>query len=186
MASFARSGSKQIRLMKVFQFRKEVRLVPMPSTVDLVTVLMGKPFRRRTLSNPNVTAKYSRSLQLLARLRKDINGQPHTAGKTAFPQEAADIAKYVKSSVSGGTSTPRFTLSNYVNALVGYRGRSTCCGGVRSGQTASWVKLVISGPISSTARHGTCLFEQPACYNPCHRLDLDKRPMPRTPFPGCV
>ncbi|HJS18043.1 MAG TPA: carbohydrate ABC transporter permease [Anaerolineales bacterium] len=87
----------------------------------------GKAIPQADLSNPDVTARYDRSLQLLALLRKDINGQPHLAGNPLpSRQEAADIAKSLKGfSVNGDTSTPRFTLSNYVDALVGYRGRST-------------------------------------------------------------
>src|ERR1043165_4795838 len=39
-------------------------------------------------------------------------------------QEAADIASYLKNG-SSGKSTSRFTISNYVDAMVGYRGTAT-------------------------------------------------------------
>jgi alpha-glucoside transport system permease protein len=83
----------------------------------------GKALPGADLTDPNVIAKYPRSLQLLALLRKDINGQPHM-GDIPLPsaQEAADIASGLK---SGGVTTPRFTISNYVDALVGYRGTRT-------------------------------------------------------------
>ncbi|HXD09731.1 MAG TPA: ABC transporter permease subunit, partial [Anaerolineales bacterium] len=83
----------------------------------------GKALPAADLTDPNVIAKYPRSLQLLALLRKDINGQPHM-GDISLPsaQEAADIASSLK---SGGVTTPRFTISNYVDALVGYRGTRT-------------------------------------------------------------
>jgi len=83
----------------------------------------GKALPAADLTDPNVIAKYPRSLQLLALLRKDINGQPHM-GDIPLPsaQEAADIASGLK---SGGVATPRFTISNYVDALVGYRGTRT-------------------------------------------------------------
>jgi alpha-glucoside transport system permease protein len=80
----------------------------------------GKAIPQADLTNPDLIAKYPRSLQLLAMLRKNINGQPHM-GDTPLPsaQEAADIATYLR---TGGRTTSRFTLSNYVDALVGYRG----------------------------------------------------------------
>ena len=83
----------------------------------------GKALPGADLTDPNVISKYPRSLQLLALLRKDINGQPHM-GNIPLPsaQEAAAIASGLK---SGGVATPRFTISNYVDALVGYRGTRT-------------------------------------------------------------
>jgi alpha-glucoside transport system permease protein len=77
------------------------------------------------LSNPEVASKYPRSLQLLAMLRKDINGQPHM-GDIPLPssQEAADIAVYLKG-LSGTEASSQFSFNNYIDALVGYRGRST-------------------------------------------------------------
>lgn len=83
----------------------------------------GKALPAADLTDPNVISKYPRSLQLLALLRKDINGQPHM-GDIPLPsaQEAADIASDLK---SGGVKAPRFTISNYVDALVGYRGTRT-------------------------------------------------------------
>src|ERR671923_1444012 len=57
----------------------------------------GKALPQADLSNPELIAKYPRSLQLLALLRKDINGQPHM-GDNPLPsaQEAADIATYLR------------------------------------------------------------------------------------------
>ena len=82
----------------------------------------GKKIPQADLTNPALLAKYPRSLQLLAVLRKSFNGQPHM-GNTPIPsaQEAADIASYLQNGSSGKT-TSRFTLSNYVDAIVGYRG----------------------------------------------------------------
>jgi alpha-glucoside transport system permease protein len=80
----------------------------------------GKALPQADLSNPAVIAKFPRSLQLLAMLRQPINGQPHM-GNIPLPsaQEAAQIVTDLK---SGGAKTSRFTISNYVDALVGYRG----------------------------------------------------------------
>jgi len=83
----------------------------------------GKALPQADLTNPELIAKYPRSLQLLAMLRKDINGQPHM-GDIPLPsaQEAADIAVYLR---EGEVTGAGLTFNNYVDALVGYRGRST-------------------------------------------------------------
>jgi alpha-glucoside transport system permease protein len=84
----------------------------------------GKALPQADLTNPEVIAKYPRSLQLLAMLRKDINGQPHM-GDIPLPsaQEAAEIAADLK---QGDTpTTSQFTINNYIDALVGYRGQNT-------------------------------------------------------------
>jgi len=102
----------------------------------------GKALPAADLTDPNVIAKYPRSLQLLALLRKDINGQPHM-GDIPLPsaQEAADIASGLK---SGGVATPRFTISNYVDALVGYRGTRTYAEDCRDNRQATDIHCNIS------------------------------------------
>ena len=83
----------------------------------------GKALPQADLSNPELIAKYPRSLQLLALLRKDINGQPHL-GDNPLPsaQEAAEIATYLREGEQTGS---QFTFNNYIDALVGYRGENT-------------------------------------------------------------
>lgn len=85
----------------------------------------GDELPNADLTNPERVAQFPRSLQLLAALRKEINGQPHM-GDIPLPeaQAAADIVGYLKLK-SGIESQPRFTLSNYIDALVGYRGTTT-------------------------------------------------------------
>ncbi len=80
----------------------------------------GKKIPQANLTDPNLVAKYPRSLQLLALLKQNFNGQPHM-GNVPMPsaQEAADIAAYLQNQ---GQKTSRFTLSNYIDAIVGYRG----------------------------------------------------------------
>jgi alpha-glucoside transport system permease protein len=83
----------------------------------------GKALPQADLSNPEVIAKFPRSLQLLAMLRKPINGQPHMGDHPLpGPQEAADIATFLK---EGEQTRSQFTINNYIDALVGYRGQST-------------------------------------------------------------
>lgn len=83
----------------------------------------GRAIPQADLTNPELIAKYPRSLQLLALLRKDINGQPHM-GDHPLPsaQEAAEIATYLR---QGEQTASQFTLNNYIDALVGYRGQNT-------------------------------------------------------------
>jgi len=84
----------------------------------------GTAIPQADLTNPDVIAKYPRSLQLLALLRKDINGQPHM-GDNPLPsaQEAAEIATYLRE--AGQEAGSQFTFNNYIDALVGYRGNNT-------------------------------------------------------------
>ena len=84
----------------------------------------GTALPQADLTNPDVIAKYPRSLQLLALLRKDINGQPHM-GDNPLPsaQEAAEIATFLRE--SGQEAGAQFSFNNYIDALVGYRGEST-------------------------------------------------------------
>ncbi|HRQ22460.1 MAG TPA: c-type cytochrome, partial [Anaerolineales bacterium] len=85
----------------------------------------GDALPSANLSDPQLVGQFPRSLQLLAALRRDIDGQPHM-GDVPLPevQAAADIAGYLKQ-LSGIESQPRFTFSNYIDALVGYRGTTT-------------------------------------------------------------
>ena len=84
----------------------------------------GNAIPQADLSNPDVIAQYPRSLQLLALLRRDINGQPHM-GDNPLPsaQEAAEIAAFLRE--GGQEAASQFTLNNYIDALVGYRGSNT-------------------------------------------------------------
>ena len=85
----------------------------------------GKKLPAADLTEPQVINKYPRSLQLLAVLRKPINGQPHMGDKPIpTAQQAADIVGYLRT-LAGEQPAQRFTLSNYQDALVGYRGTAT-------------------------------------------------------------
>jgi alpha-glucoside transport system permease protein len=96
----------------------------------------GKQIPAADLTQPAVVQNYSRSFNLIAMLKNNINGQPHM-GATPVPneQQAAAIVSYLRR-ISGIEAPPRFTISNYVDALVGYRGTSTyaadCAAGTQS------------------------------------------------------
>lgn len=102
----------------------------------------GRALPQADLTNPELIARYPRSLQLLAMLRKDINGQPHM-GDTSLPspQEAADIASYLR---QGDVAASNFTFNNYIDALVGYRGRSTYTADCAAGTQPPDIKCNLS------------------------------------------
>jgi len=85
----------------------------------------GKQIAAADLTNPELVQSYRRSFTLIAALKRTINDQPHM-GETPIPDEqaAADIATYLRR-LSGIDAPPRFTLDNYIDALVGYRGNAT-------------------------------------------------------------
>lgn len=85
----------------------------------------GAALAGANLTDPELIRRFPRSLQLLASLNEEINGQPHMQA-TPVPdaQTAANIADYLKR-ISGINVQPRFTLNNYIDSLVGYRGTST-------------------------------------------------------------
>ena len=85
----------------------------------------GKTLAAANLSDAQVVQNYRRSLALLASLKRDIDGQPHM-GTLPVPDEntTADIAAYLRR-ISGIEARPVVTLDNYVDALMGYRGRTS-------------------------------------------------------------
>lgn len=85
----------------------------------------GQAIAEADLTDPELVGQYSRSITLLAMLRKEIDGEPHLKeAPMPEPQEAADILDHLQR-ISGVEARPRFTLSNYVDALMGYRGTNT-------------------------------------------------------------
>ena len=102
----------------------------------------GKALPQADLTNPELIARYPRSLQLLAVLRQDINGQPHM-GDIPLPsaQEAADIAAHLR---EGEVTGSGFTFNNYIDALVGYRGRSTYTADCAAGTQPPDIKCNLS------------------------------------------
>lgn len=88
----------------------------------------GKAIATADLSSSDLLANYPRSNRLLVALRKDINGQPHLLDPVlpSNPNEALDVLSKVLESMNslstGGVTEERFTLRNYADAAVGYRG----------------------------------------------------------------
>lgn len=96
----------------------------------------GKAIASADLTNPDLISKFSRSTHLLLALEKEFDGQPHMGGQTVpDAQAAAKILTYLRNR-SGVSQVPLFTLNNYIDALMGYRGTKTyiedCAAGTQS------------------------------------------------------
>jgi len=96
----------------------------------------GKAIAWADHTDPEVVQQYPRSIKLLAMLKQDHKGQPHLGDiPMPEPQQAADIADYLKR-ISGIEVRPRFTLNNYIDALMGYRGRNNYVTDCATGEQA--------------------------------------------------
>ncbi len=85
----------------------------------------GKAIASANLTDPKVATSYQRGSNILAMLKKLVNGKPHLGNEpTPTDVQAANIAAFLQN-ISGIQPQPRFTLNNYVDAIVGYRGTNT-------------------------------------------------------------
>jgi alpha-glucoside transport system permease protein len=85
----------------------------------------GNTLANAKLTDPVIVNKFSRSLQLLANLRSNINGKPHMGDKPLpSDSQVGNLLTYLKS-ISGIQRTPIFTFDNYIDAIMGYRGTRT-------------------------------------------------------------
>ncbi len=93
----------------------------------------GKKLPQANLADPNFLDKYPRSFQMITALQKPINGKPHL-GSIPMPsaQQVADIIVYLRQRATGVTPA-RFTLNNYIDAIVGYRGTNTYLADCKNG-----------------------------------------------------
>ena len=99
----------------------------------------GKMVAGADLTNPELVSKFRRSIALLAVLKRDQKDKPGTPHMENIPvpndQATAKIATYLRR-ISGIDARPTFTLNNYIDALVGYRGTTNyvadCAAGTQS------------------------------------------------------
>ncbi|HUH95815.1 MAG TPA: carbohydrate ABC transporter permease [Anaerolineales bacterium] len=88
----------------------------------------GKAIASADLSNPNVVNQYQSAASLLLMLRKPVNGQPHLLHPTlsSTPKEAittlTPVLTYLQTLSGQKQASSEFTLDNYVDAIVGYKG----------------------------------------------------------------
>jgi alpha-glucoside transport system permease protein len=91
----------------------------------------GNAIASADLSNDHLVNQYPRPANLLLELQKPINGQPHLVDPQ-LPANAKDalatlspIATYLQALSGQEGKISGFTLSNYLDALVGYKGTQT-------------------------------------------------------------
>jgi len=88
----------------------------------------GKAIPSADLSNPNVVNQYQSAASLLLMLRKPVNGQPHLLNPTlpSTPKDALNtltpVLTYLQTLSGQKQPSSQFTLNNYVDAIVGYKG----------------------------------------------------------------
>ena len=90
----------------------------------------GKKIAKADLSDPKVIDQFSSSATLFLMLKKPINGKPHVQSPAlpAQPKQALDVLSSIQTylgSLSKQNKTANLTTSNYVDALVGYKGTAT-------------------------------------------------------------
>ncbi|HUF38460.1 MAG TPA: ABC transporter permease subunit [Anaerolineales bacterium] len=85
----------------------------------------GDALANANLADPEIVGSFRRSIQLAATFNREYDGSIHLA-EPARPddQQLADILSHLQR-ISGLQSRPRFTIDNYIDALVGYRGTTS-------------------------------------------------------------
>lgn len=89
----------------------------------------GKGIVQADLTDASLLEKYPRANRMLAMLRREIDGQPHLIDPP-MPENPGDALNMLSptlnyiQNISGGQESfwDRFTLRNYADALVGYKG----------------------------------------------------------------
>lgn len=85
----------------------------------------GKKLTNADLTDPSLITNFQRGSNLLAMLKTQINGQPHMQDvATPSDIQTSNLVAYLQN-ISGIQPQPRFTLNNYIDAIVGYRGTAT-------------------------------------------------------------
>jgi len=88
----------------------------------------GKSLPAADLSSQSMVNQYPSAASLLLMLRKPVNGAPHLLNKalpttpTAALNALTPIVTYLQTLSGQGQNTNRLSLSNYVDAIVGYKG----------------------------------------------------------------
>jgi alpha-glucoside transport system permease protein len=90
----------------------------------------GKKLPNADLSNPTLVNQFPSAASLLLMLRKPVNNGPHlTTPLPTAPSDALNaltpIVTYLQTLSGQGLNTSKLSLSNYVDAIVGYKGLAT-------------------------------------------------------------
>jgi len=84
----------------------------------------GKAVADVDLFDPELIGQFRRSIELTTFLRKQMEEGKVQLEEMPNPQEMADLLTYLRqvSGAEDAASHPRFTLNNYIDAVMGYRG----------------------------------------------------------------
>ncbi|HUI88461.1 MAG TPA: carbohydrate ABC transporter permease [Anaerolineales bacterium] len=88
----------------------------------------GKSISAADLTNPSTLSPYQSAASLLIMLRKPVNGKPHLLNPTlpTVPKDALNtltpVLSYLQTLSGQKQASNQFTLNNYVDAIVGYKG----------------------------------------------------------------
>lgn len=91
----------------------------------------GKTIPTANLADPKVSEQFTRAVNLLLYLRQPVKGKPHLlnpqlpANATQAQAVLVPILAYMKELAGQKSTTNQLTLSNYVDALVGYQGTAS-------------------------------------------------------------
>jgi alpha-glucoside transport system permease protein len=131
----------------------------------------GQAIAAANLNDPAFVSLYRRSLQISSTFDNEYNGQIHIP-EDARPdaQTLANVLAYLKRE-TGIEVRPRFTLSNYVDSLVGYRGTNSYAedcefGAVSSDLTCDFVTDLGNSRGMAQAFKNTLLVSIPATIIP--------------------
>jgi alpha-glucoside transport system permease protein len=98
----------------------------------------GKAVEGVDLSDPELIGQFRRSIELTTFLRQQKEEGKVRLEEMPDPQEMADLLTYLRqlSGAEGAAGRPRFTLNNYIDALMGYRGTANYTTDCATGEQA--------------------------------------------------
>ena len=107
----------------------------------------GNAITQADFSDSKIVGKYTRSYQLLAMLKQNINGEPHLKDPK-LPENAnqsltvlSNTLNYMQTLSEKGTNGLGLTLTNYADALVGYKGTQDYLTDCKQGVASTLVKF---------------------------------------------
>jgi alpha-glucoside transport system permease protein len=98
----------------------------------------GKAVEGVDLFDPELIGGFRRSIELTVFLREQVEEGKVQLEEMPGPQEIADLFTYLRqvSGVEDAASRPRFTLNNYIDAVMGYRGTANYVDDCATGEQA--------------------------------------------------
>jgi alpha-glucoside transport system permease protein len=98
----------------------------------------GKAVEGVDLFDPELIGQFRRSIELTVFLREQVEEGKVQLEEMPDAQEMTDLLAYLRrvSGVEDAASRPRFTLNNYIDALMGYRGTANYVADCATGEQA--------------------------------------------------